>query len=190
MQTADGNQLERLEAISNIQEVLYRIARCVDRRDWVGLQKLADEDCVFDYGAYRGGFSGLAEWLLVRHKHISRSSHLIGNIIVEFASSDVALVESYITSSQRSADPDNTEALSDVITYARYIDRFERQNGCWRIKKRTLLIDNTRRYAVSPEADVVGPGLPMGRRDMDDVLWKERAAVGIWEPGCGEAPKI
>jgi 3-phenylpropionate/cinnamic acid dioxygenase small subunit len=188
MQISDGNRLERLEAISNIQEVLYRIARCIDRRDWAGLQKLADEDCVFDYGVYRGGFSGFAEWLLVRHKEITRSSHLIGNIIVEFASSDVALVESYITSSQRSADPDNTDALFDLITYARYIDRFERQNGCWRIKKRTLLIDNTRRYAVS-EAPVVGPGLRMGRRDMDDVLWKERAAVGIREQGCGEAHK-
>jgi 3-phenylpropionate/cinnamic acid dioxygenase small subunit len=179
MRTSDDRRLERLEAIADVRDTLYRIARCVDRRDWTGLQKLVGEGCFFDYGVYRGGFSGLAEWLSAQHEHIIRSSHLIGNVIVEFSESGVALVESYVTSSQRRIDPDDGGAIFDVNTFARYVDRFERENQRWRIKKRMLVVDNTRRHPVAPEVAGAQSGLPMGRRDAEDILWKERAAVGI-----------
>ena len=155
------------------------MARSVDRRDWNGILNLSAPDSFYDYGAYKGDATGLITWMSDRHKNVLRSSHVIGGVIVEFATADTALSESYVASSQRNVDPQRPDVHFDILGYARYIDRFERENGIWTLKVRQLVFDNLLRLPVSPDDPVLGPGWQGGQRDETDLLWKQRLSLGI-----------
>jgi hypothetical protein len=62
-----------------IQDVLYRYARGVDRRDWELVRSVYHPDATDDHGGYRGGVDGLLDYLRARHEHIEQSLHVITN---------------------------------------------------------------------------------------------------------------
>ena len=147
-------------------------------------------DAIDNHGPFVGGVDALIAWLVGRHRTIPFSMHFISNILIEFATADSALVETYIFATLRYSAEGKAElaaftgvsggqgAATDSMSWARYIDRFERRGGEWRIAGRTVAFDSSAMTDVPANAPAFDPTWAVGRRDKDDPIYKERAAMG------------
>lgn len=183
---------ERLSDRMQIQDVMNRWCRAVDRLDFDAIRSIFHPDAIDRHGPFNGDVEGLIEWIRKRHAKIPFSSHQISNILIEFADQDVALVETYVRTIQRyPADAkENLAQLSggaagteghgaDLFTSSRYIDKFERRNGEWRIAQRNLIQDWKQIVDVPKDAPVPHESWLTGRRDEGDPLFLLRAELGL-----------
>ena len=190
--TANDYSSERLADRAQIQDAMYRWCRAVDRLDVEGIRGVFHPDAIDYHGPFVGGVDALIAWLTNRHRGIPFSMHLVSNILIEFAGPDSALVETYIFATLRySAEGKAALAAftggvaggegstTDSFSWARYIDRFERRGGEWRIARRTVAFDSSLMTDVPPDAPAFDPSWAIGRRDRDDPIYKERAAMGL-----------
>ena len=183
---------ERLADRAMIQDLIYRWCRSVDRLDRQAMREVFHEDAFDSHGPYIGPVDGLIDWIFERHKPITFSSHFIGNMIIEFASEDVALVESYVRTIQQypahaksqlsqltggAQGPD--DRAMDMFTSSRYLDRVERRNGKWKIAYRTLIQDWKQLTEVTTQALQPKEGWIIGRRDGSDEMERVRKELGI-----------
>jgi len=175
-----------------IQDVIYRWCRAVDRLDFDAMRTVFHPDAVDHHGPFDGPVEDLIEWIRSRHRGIPFSMHQVGNMLIEFAGSDVALVETYVRTTQRypaesmqsldqltGGQQGSFECGADLFTCSRYVDRFERRNGEWRISERTLVQDWKQVVPVAPGAPKPQPGWAVGRRDRQDPVFLQRAALGL-----------
>ena len=184
--------LSRLSDRCEIQDLLARYARGVDRRDWDLVRSIFHADAHDDHGEYKGGVDGFIDWVSQRHARIEQSMHFLGNCLIEFAGDDVALVETYFIAMQRlDADAgtartllaqggvDTGDAAVDVDILGRYIDRVERRESTWRIARRIVAFDSIRTRPVSSGG--LDANWARSRRDENDPLVAARAALGLAE---------
>jgi hypothetical protein len=172
--------LQRLVDQSAIRDVLARYARGVDRCDWDLIRAAFHTEATDDHGPNRGGVESLIDWVSRRHVLIGQSMHFLGNILIEFADNDRALVETYYAAYQR-LGPEATESRTmllgesagdetmDVTVLGRYIDRFERRNGEWRIARRTNVFEAIRSNIVADPSQ--NPDYNWAQRDRTDKLY-------------------
>ena len=168
-----------------IEQVLFRYARGVDRRDWDLVRSAYHPDAIDLHGIYDGDIEGFLRNLKERHENIEQSTHLISNIVIQMYGPVTALAESYYICYQRlksarlgeAEKPDIPDLKpGETLQFAmvgRYIDRFERRDGAWRIARRTVVYDVLERYAT-PVGGGLDRRLALSRRDRDDVLYLER----------------
>jgi hypothetical protein len=184
--------VQRLADRMAIQDLMYRWCRSVDRLDFDGIRKVFHPDAVDRHGPFNGGVEALIDWIRERHKTIPFSMHQISNMLIEFASDDLALVETYVRTVQRypaeakaslaqlsGGRAGSAGSGADLFTCSRYVDRIERRGGEWRIALRTLVQDWKQIVDVDPDAPVPQAGWIVGRRDADDPVFEERRALGI-----------
>ncbi|GAA4332997.1 nuclear transport factor 2 family protein [Pigmentiphaga soli] len=175
-----------------IQDTMYRWCRAVDRLDFDGIRSVFHPDAIDRHGPFEGSVDGLVEWIRERHRAIPFSMHQISNILIEFAGPDLALVETYVRTVQRypaeakaalaqlSGGAQGRDGLgADLFTCSRYVDRFERRDGEWRIARRTLVQDWKQIVDVPADAPRPREGWLVGRRDRQDPLYLERAELGL-----------
>ena len=101
MSVMNQYSVERIADRMAIQDVMYKWCRAIDRLDFDGIRAVFHADAIDSHGAYVGGVEGLIEWIRERHKPIPFSSHQISNMLIEFATPDLALVETYVRTLQR-----------------------------------------------------------------------------------------
>lgn len=193
MNLDDSYSPTRLADRMMIQDTLYRLSRAVDRLDCEAIRDCYHPDAYDNHGPYSGNVEGFIEWIRNRHQNnVVYSMHKLGNILIEFARLDLALVETYVWCVQRYS-PHAKAALAqlsggkegkpgvgmDLFSGSRYIDRFERRNGQWRVLRRTLVMDWKTMLEVPSDVPQPLPTWPTGRRDKEDPLFLERAALGI-----------
>lgn len=144
----------RLQAVvdkSEIADVLYSLARAVDRIDETLLRSVLHHDATVDLGpgVFQGTGSDYVQWVMGVVLGVRSTHHLIGNVRVEL-DGDVALVESYFHAHVRVEKPVGRE---DVFMGGRNLDRFERRPagaaGVWKIAHRKQILDWVRTEAVS-----------------------------------------
>lgn len=192
MTIADAFTPERLADRAQIQEVIFRWCRAIDRLDYDAIRTVFHADAVDMHGAYNGPIDGLIEWIRGRHKTIPFSMHSVSNMLIEFGGPDLAVVESYLNYAQHypanaksaltallGGKEGNPDAAVDMVGCGRYIDRFERRNGEWRIAHRTAVFDSTMLFDQSPNVPKMGSDWTVGRRDKDDFVYRARAAAGV-----------
>lgn len=179
---------DRLE----IQDLMYRWCRAVDRLDRAGMLAVFHPGAIDSHGPYIGPVEGLVDWIFERHRPIGFSSHFIGNLLIEFADENTALVESYVRTIQQypahakqqlaqltggaAGAPDSA---MDMFTSSRYLDRVERRGGEWRIAHRTLVQDWKQLADVKYPALQPHEGWVIGRRDGQDAMEQARRALGL-----------
>lgn len=182
----------RLADRAQIQDVMHRWCRAVDRLDVAAMPALFHPDLYDNHGAFNGGLEGLMAWISERHKTITFSLHQVSNMLIEFAGPDLALVETTFVAIQRYS-PEARESLAqtsggklgqpgmatDVMGTGRYVDRFERRDGSWKIARRTVVFGWKRMDPVDPDGPRAPPGAQVQRRDASDFIFQERAALGI-----------
>ena len=148
-----------------ISEVIYRYCRGLDRLDAAMLATVYHHDAQEDRGAgiYVGSAHGMAP-VALRHLalNFSSSQHFIGNILIELRGV-TAFVESYFQAYHRYADRPGTPA-TEVMMAGRYLDRFERRAGEWRIAHRRMDMDWTRTQQVQESWMDRHPGAHRGDR--------------------------
>jgi hypothetical protein len=190
--TNDQYSPERIADRMQIQDTMYRWCRAVDRLDLESARAVFHPDARDNHGIFNGDVPGLIAWIGERHKAIPFSMHAVSNMLIEFAGKDLALVETYIRTTQRypaeakaalgqlsggKLGPEGT--AMDLFTCSRYVDRFERRNGEWRIARRTVVADWKQIVPVSADAPQPLPGWETGRRDQDDFIHRERRELGL-----------
>lgn len=177
----DNTARQRFIDRTEIYDAMCRYARGVDRGDADFIRSAYHPDAHDDHGDYKGNIDGFIEWLGTRFLNFDNSMHFLGNCLIEFAGPDLALVETYYAS-RRVRAPVGEEcaglAPDDAIcrqAWGRYLDRFERRDGEWRIAKRMVVTDS--RFTSVAKGGARNAPLTWGTRDRSDPFYAARAAV-------------
>jgi hypothetical protein len=182
----------RLADRAEIQDVMFRWCRAIDRLDYEAIREVFHPDAIDYHGAYQGGVDGLIEWIRDRHRPIPFSMHLVGNLLIEFTGPDDAMVETYCLAMQRYPAsgrtaltglvgdmPANDSWASDLIVPARYVDHFRRIDGRWRIQTRHVAFDSVMLVDAPGAGPLDSDRLELGRRDRQDVIYRMRETAGL-----------
>ena len=192
MDNTDPYSPARMADRMAIQDIMYKWARSVDRLDLDTIRTLFHPSAKDDHGPYKGDVEGLIAWIRERHKGITFSMHSLSNILIEFAGPDVALVESTIINIQR-YPPEGKASLAqlsggktgkpgwgiDMMGSSRYVDKFERRGGAWKISERTCVMGWRTMMDVDPEGPQMLPNWHVQKRDGTDFIFRQRAELGI-----------
>jgi len=165
----DTNQaaLQALLDKQEIHEVLMRYCRGIDRCDAELLRDIYHPDATDDHGMFKGKAGEFIPWALEALKREENTTHLIGNELVEI-DGDVAYCESYFSAVHRRIAKDGTPL--DLRFDGRYVDRFERRQGKWKIAHRQVVFDRSR---LDPVGKIFSTDeFVCGRRSREDAVYK------------------
>lgn len=173
---AIGRAADRAE----IYAALVRYCRGVDRRDIAMIRSAYHDDAYDDHGVYRGGLDGFIAFVERDvHARFRTTMHKLGQALIEFDERDddgheeagrsdpgfaTARAETYAICHHVAQE--NGRDVADSVMGVRYLDRFERRDGAWRIARRQLVWEWIRSDALEsldPEWTLgrAGPGDPV-----------------------------
>jgi hypothetical protein len=168
-------ETQKLNALidkQEITEVIYRLARGLDRCDEALLRGCYHADATDDHGIFKGAAEDFFPWVIPMLRGMESTMHFIGNVLIELTGADAARAESYFTAYHRIAGP------TDMIVAGRYLDRFTRRAGEWRIAHRAAVYD----YNITQPASDAAWGAPemqavlaRGKRAPDDASCRDLA---------------
>ena len=161
--------MSHIESRFEIQDVLFRYARAVDRLDHEAIAACYFDDAIDVHGGYTGDAAGLVEDIRLRHRTIDSSQHFISNVLIEFEDDDRAHVESYCLCFLRQERVAGADAQDLAIIRCRYVDRFERREGRWGIADRVVVFDESR---TVPVVDVLDDEWVASVRDRSDPVYR------------------
>lgn len=158
------DRLQILEDKEAIRTLLATIARGTDRYDGHLLASAIHADAVMDMGGKAMTGAAFAAALQPPATPRPGRMHILGNERVEVAG-DTARSESYLVSCQ--------DVLVDAvrktrIRAGRYIDRFERRDGEWKLAARIMVDEWARIDAVGETIEITGHS---GRPAPDDISY-------------------
>ena len=166
-----------LVARAEIEDCLCRYARCIDRRDWAALADCFHGDAIDRHGEFHGTLSEFIAWVSERHAAVPFSMHFLGNCLIEFRDEAVAAAETYFVAMQRRerTATDGSVEATDFEVFGRYVDRFERRDGAWKVAARQVVYDSTStRPSTNHLRKLVGV---VGRRDRGDPVFEPAEAA-------------
>lgn len=174
MMSQSNPKLEAMISKMEIQEVLMRYARGVDRADEDLLKSCYHSDAIEEHGsAYTGPAHEYIEGAIVRIRQMGTMCHYICNIHISLEG-DLAYTEAYSLTFARF----NKEGESfDTLTGGRICDRFERRCDEWKIAHRKLTFD-WNRDMPSQEGWCLGlfnpndPRMIMGTKTDEDLSYQ------------------
>lgn len=139
---------EEVSARAEIIDVLYRYARAVDRMDPALLRSCYFPDAIDEHIPFFAGPAGaFVDWVMASLGKLSFSRHEIANVLIAYRGSEAA-VESYWTGRLRAT---SAERQIDIVRGGRYLDKFEKRAGEWRIAHRRSLPEFSRTTPAAPE---------------------------------------
>jgi ketosteroid isomerase-like protein len=169
--------LEELEARTAIEDCLKRFARAVDRQDWKAARQAYHDGAFDDHGFFKGPPDAFLAHVEKLHAQQEHSMHFNTNVLIEFHSRERAFVETYVLVLQRFRPgapnvPAGAAGLRNIAS-ARYLDRFEKRNGEWRVAHRTLVFGDLVGEPMK-EAASFPPEFTVQKHGMDDPLYRTR----------------
>lgn len=184
-------QLNELLDRQSISDVIMTYARAIDRMDESMLRSIFHSDSQHAHG-FVGPSSDpalpskpgdpkdfVAYAFDVLNTH-TRTQHQLGNIFIELEG-DNAYAETYFTAYHRmrpKGDPmaaDNAhDTEMDFWVGGRYLDRFQKRDGVWKISHRTGLTDWMRTEPPSTQGFFDTPEALLGHRGEKDLVYRRR----------------
>lgn len=182
MSEFDANTRQRLLALldeRDIHEVLTRYCRGVDRCDEALIASCYHEDAIDDHGTWRAWGPDAASTIVAKVRPgPDCAMHFLGNVRIE-VEGDVGFAESYILAyrafKREGKDYTRVRAL-------RFVDRFTRRNGQWRIAER-VVADDWNRVDEVIEAMAEASQFRHGSKDRNDPVYAIRQGRLAREPG-------
>jgi hypothetical protein len=170
-----SDPVARLVDRQDILDCLQRYARGLDRLDEPLIRSAFHPDAIDHHGPVNGGVDDfLAYWLPMQAER-EVSQHHITNHSVEL-DGDTAHAETYfLYFGKHFGDP------VMHVSGGRYVDRFERRGGVWRIGLR-VVISEWHMHADGEPTVLLLERLSRGRRDADDPSY-DRPLLGVRERG-------
>ena len=174
-----------------ISDVIMTYARAIDRLDEAMLRSVFHPDSQHAHGfigpssdpslpskpGAPGDFVAYAFDVLNTH---TRTHHQLGNIFIELDGND-AYAESYFTAYHRMralGDPMAAENAYDTemdfLVGGRYLDRFQKREGTWKISHRAGLTDWMRTESPSTQGFGDIPAKLAGHRGERDLVYRRR----------------
>ena len=157
------SELRALLDKAQIHDTLMRYSRGVDRGDGELVLSCFHPDATLDYG--RGPMSAAALAEGITKMTATGAMHFIGNEFIE-VDGDAAYVETYFISYATVTDSGQAATRSRG---GRYLDRFERRDGRWKIARRLLVDEWSRVDGVPP--GWAPPAGRVGLRSKDDPVY-------------------
>jgi hypothetical protein len=154
--TDRSEELHALLDRDSNRDRIVRLARGEDRRDADLISASYWPDSTTDYGVFKGSFQEYLDWVVPGSAAILVTQHILGQTFVELEGG-VAKSETHVISYHRI----NMGAEErDTVVGGRYLDRFEKRGGAWRIAHRTMLYDWFRDLGVSTDWSQGIMGMP------------------------------
>lgn len=164
-----------------IRDCLYRYCRGIDRCDEAALRSAYWEDATDCHGAWNGSAGGFIDQALDKLRQGGRRVHQITNVLIDLHG-DAAAVESSFFALQASA----VQPEHQTFLCGRYVDRFERRGGQWRVAARTVVYDwieeRTRPELARDDRTLFGSRQPNGRAAPDDLVYRLLEGIHRGEP--------
>jgi hypothetical protein len=188
--TGSGYGLEALAARAEITDVIYRYCHAADRRQWWLMDTVFHEDATCQLSVIGGPWREFVKQGEALLSKIGVTHHQVGNILIAL-DGDVAHTETYLTAFHRvpaDAPPGGpfggTGEAYDAVFGARYVDRFEKRAGVWRIARRQAAAEYRHYRPVAEGALSQTPENFRGQRGDDDVA---RPLSAPWRGGGAAA---
>lgn len=177
MTSVFANFLDELQARTAIEDCLKRFARAVDRQDWAAAREAYHGGAFDDHGFFKGPPDQFLAHVGKLHAHQDHSMHFNTNVLIEFESPERAFVETYVLVLQRyhagapNVPPDAAGLRN--IACARYLDRFEKRNGKWRVMHRTVVFGDIVSEPMAEPATFPAE-FTVQKHGLDDPLYRLR----------------
>jgi uncharacterized protein (DUF1330 family) len=169
METEQRNALQALLDERAIERVLVRYARGVDRCDEALIASVYHEDSYDEHGSFRGTGAEFAKWVVVLlSSAFEATSHRMSNVDIDLCG-DEARVESYVLAHHETRAGEGAAKL--VVVGARYLDRFRRLDGEWKISRRVVVVDWSRVSTI--EEAFPSEGYRLGARFPGDPSYED-----------------
>lgn len=156
----------------DIQQVVLRYCRGVDRLDFDLVRSAYHVDGIDHHTGFDGTIDQYVEWVSAALQRLSGTMHIVANQLIELRG-DAAVSETYGQAVHWGEPADSPRR--NFTSGFRYVDHFTRVDGCWAIAERWAVREWTRsdaRRLVAKE----GAG-PAGSRDAADPLQQLRHRV-------------
>lgn len=166
--------VRRLVDRAAIEDCLLRYFRGLDRFDVELVRSTYHADAYDDHGHFKGTASQFFDHLDALLPAFSALTHFRGNSLIEFQSEDVAHVETYALAYHRPHDQRHQDLLC-----VRYLDRFERRSGEWRVAHRRVVVDWSASSVPAADAEHAAEFM-QGRHSTEDPVydWSDTTAPG------------
>ena len=163
-----NDQIQELLDKQEIFELLCRYMRGLDRLDRDILRSVYHDDATDDRGFFKGSADEFVDMAIGLLKKFDYCHHMIGQTVIE-VEGEVAFGEIYFHAYHRRTE----DALEkDLIIIGRYIDRYEKRTGVWKIAHRTELVDLDRTVPSNGQWTKSTPEAPRGAAAPDDLSYK------------------
>lgn len=147
-----------------IRDLARKYMRGLDRLDRALLASVFADDATVDYGFFRGTATDFVDFAYDTLKTHLANHHMIGQILVEVDGDD-AVGEVYFQAFHRIVE-DGEE--KDLFISGRYVDRYVKRNGAWKIGFRSEVNDWARTEPAADEALKRNKAAIIGARAPDD----------------------
>lgn len=171
--TPDDSALEAALSRAAIHDLAMAYARGVDRGDAGLLRSIFHEDAIVMCGVANGSGADFPDAIVAHCRaHLDGCFHSIANEWIE-VHGDHAVGEHYVIAHAVAGG-------QDVTTGGRYVDKYERRDGVWKISSRTFVADWNSTQATTREHDgFYGALTTRGSFGKDDPVyahWASNAA--------------
>jgi len=171
-----SRDLELLLAERAIERVLATYSRGVDRYDFEAVRNCYWPDGTDDHGSFVGGVDDFRPFVEKSLNRFERTAHFLGNVLIDVdLDRGVARAETYAVAFHRYTDADGSP--TDMWAGLRYVDRFERRQGEWRIKTRVCGYEGRRTDRVEGDGGFAD-GYVRGLRSPDDIVYRIMEGAG------------
>lgn len=165
---------DRMEEYLDKQEI-YELAckymRGLDRWDRALFRSVFHDDAVCDYGFFKGDPDAFTDFCMEALGTHKSNHHMIGNVLID-VEGDTAYGEVYFNAYHK-VDMEGVD--TDLIIAGRYVDRYEKRDGVWKIAYRSEINDWCRTHATADGFFDQQPDGRRGSRQNDPVY--DRAAM-------------
>lgn len=165
--------IDDLLAKQECAELVYRLARAIDRCDADLIADCYHPDATDDHGIIKGTIAEFIAGVIPMLQGMKRTQHNITNLLVTLHG-DEARGEAYFIA-QHTLTPDTGEV--EMFAAGRYLDRFERRGGEWKIAHRQAIYDWTMTVPASGGWDNFPPEMNFirGQRGEADMSYAHLA---------------
>jgi hypothetical protein len=153
-----------------IADVVLRYCRGIDRLDLELVRGCYHPDATDEHGTFTGTRDEYVDWVVGILGRFTGTMHVVANQLIE-VDGDRAQSETYGVAYHWGEPLDDERR--NFTTGFRYVDRFERRDGEWRIARRvavrewTHVVPAAQQLVIAPERDG-----RRGRRDRDDAIYE------------------
>lgn len=148
-----------------IRKVLSRYWRGVDRLDLDLIRSAFHEDAIDHHAGHDRLAHDFAQAAIERMPQVAPggTQHRVGNVSIE-VNGDRAWCEAYYHAIHNAGD-----RLNEL--FGRYVHRFERRGGEWKIAERWAVLDFTQTAPRTPAPSESNPGTARGSADKNDISY-------------------